>query len=456
MDMLLIAIAIAIGVGVVIMVAERIAQGVNDYNFSTHLPSRSDHALTKTEFLIGSILTCAVIAPLTVMAGTAIAQDNSSSYKEFWSGMEKEAVMTTVECTKDGSCSHTYQCDPYFVTVPKTRTVSDGKGGTRTETYTVTETRYHDCPYVTHENTFTVTDTMGEKYVMGGSWFPENPQDHVWRGSGAERTHLPNIPTGQPTLWVEAKNRIDSGNHGGTTKVVEYQNLILASQSDIYDRYSDAIDDYKSQNMMPSVQTKTYDHYKADKVYLMGGLQLENERKWQEELARLNAHVGPDLGGDVHVVMVPSGSIANPDEYTAAIGAYWQSPELGKNTLSKNGVVVVMGVNSGNVAWTRAFTGMPMGNEGLEVTAREVKNVKADPSILRVDGLLGGKIMNDFERVPMEEFSYLKDSIPIGFWSKFWIITVATVLSAGCWVAMLALDIQSRFIENLSWRRRSA
>jgi hypothetical protein len=96
-----------------------------------------------------------------------------------------------------------------------------------------------------------------------------------------------------------------------------------------------------------------------------------------------NAALWSELQGDLHLVIAQDPMISNnPDAYILALKAYWQSPEIwGDDCLSKNGIVVVIGVGDDQTAsWARAETGMPLGNEQLRVAIRnELKGVAVTP-----------------------------------------------------------------------------
>ncbi|MBK7840145.1 MAG: hypothetical protein IPJ49_21190 [Candidatus Obscuribacter sp.] len=81
---------------------------------------------------------------------------------------------------------------------------------------------------------------------------------------------------------------------------------------------------------------------------------------------RFNAALGSTLQGDLHLVVVDANKVVDADNYHLALLSYWLSPEFGKNALSKNGIVIVIGTADGKtVKWARASTGMPMGNEAM-------------------------------------------------------------------------------------------
>lgn len=414
-------------------------------------------------------LACMLLAWGVTAAGFHMARASAVSYQEYWSGLEEKAWIDTTTCTRDGSCVHEYDCDSYVVMVTKTRQVpytttetytdSNGRLSTRTvtkyrtETYQEPETRWHSCPYVTHEYSYRVSDTLGDTHTIGSHWFPTSPSQHRWTGTGYRdarfgfgQPSLPNVESGQPPLWVEAKKRLDAGTPGGVTKQMKYDNYILASADDIYAKASDQIAALKKDGLLPTVATGTYDFYRADKVYPVGDLP-GSDKDWQDALLRFNGHFGGEKQGDMHLVVVTDDRISDPDSYTSALMAYWQSEALGKHALSKNGYVVVVGSTDGTtVEWARGFSGMPLGNEAVNVAMRE----DLTGSAFTPEALLGtpaeptsgavGAVMFDesigFERVQMADYEYLFAEIEPGGLAKTLISITIVLLGLGVFFAM--------------------
>lgn len=398
----------------------------------------SDYGISRAEFAVASVLCAVFVIPLVTWAGFAWARHGAVTYHEFYSGLEKQAIEQVTKCERDGRCRWEYDCDPYTVMVADTTTDSEG----RTHTTYHPETRYHDCPYVTSEHTFIVKDTLGESYTIGDHWFPENPNAHHWEGRSRA---LPRVPSGEPQQWVEAKTRIAAGNPGGTTKRADYDNFILASQDDIYEKVSASVETYRKKHLLPKVATKIHDHYLADKVYLPSGTPGGTSAKdWQTEAMRLNGHIGGEKHGDLHLVLIASADAPSADEYAQALQAYWQSAALGKDTLSKNGLAVVVGFNAGKVEWARSFTGMPVGNEGFDVAVREkLTGVDATPDALipAIKGLVFAPKPDGYTRAEMKNFRYLFETVQPSGWQRFWIALVGFLLSGIIWALMLGFDV---------------
>ena len=414
--------------------------------------------------VMGAIIICG-INPATYSVGRTIHQNVTSKFNEYWNGYETYAYANDVTCTRDGSCRNTYECDPYLELV--TYTDSDGKSSTRMET------RYHDCPYSTQETSYYV-DTTIETFTIAKSVMTGDP-------FRAYERSIPGGRQGAPQAWTEAKGRIEAGNPGPVTVVKPYKNYILASQDEFFDKYSDQIDVLKEKNLLPAPASGVYLTYQADKAYRVGDVKMGPDTfiKFKNDLAYLNGAVGDDLQGDLHVVFVPADIEAGKDDYLNSLMAYWQSEELGRNALSKNSIVVVLGISDDGkkVDWAKAETGMPVGNESLfTAIASQMKDAPVDENLIgrpsyninsgeiihsegKLESILWGD--NGFERVSMtanEEddngtgFEYLLAGMNPSGWALFFIGFVNVLLGGGLMALVLWLII-SRKIPNdlLHW-----
>lgn len=370
------------------------------------------------------VATAAVIMliPLPVFGiGTAIAKNDQQTFHEYWNGYETAAVADSIECVRDGSCRHTYDCDPYTVVELEFYTDSDGNSQTRM----VTKTKYHSCPYSKQETTYIVESTIQPFSILSSAM------------TGEPYRAYPPIPGGQvtspPALWTEAKNRIEAGKPGPVTVVKDYKNFILASERTLFKRYSGQIDSLLAENLLVAPASGTHNVYQANKAYFVGK-EPKNASMLAEHVAYLNGAVGDELHGDLHVLFVDS-KVADATDYSNSVLAYWQNKEAqGKNALSKNAIVVVIGVEKYSapkenkpteepldetvtepvtpiaeeltelvnpvpaepvettpaikngtpvVGWVKAFTGMPLGNEAmLTQIESELKGAVVDETLI--------------------------------------------------------------------------
>lgn len=387
------------------------------------------------------LITIFGVSPLVYNVGSEIAKNSASTFHEYWNGFETAALKDTRECTRDGSCRHEYNCDPYTVTTSSTN--SEGKTTTRTET------RYHDCPYSKQETTYTVDSTIGEitiaEDVMTG-------EPYRWS------KNIPGGQQGDPALWAEAKQRIDAGTPGPVTSVNKYNNYILASQESLFSDFAANIEDMKAKNLLPAPSAGVYNAYQANKAYKVGNANVPLFGTYITDLSYLNGAVGDDLHGDLHVVFAPADIEGGKDDYMNTLKAYWQSEEHGRNAISKNSIIVVIGASADGktVEWAKAATGMPMGNEHLMTQiSSDLKDKPLDENLLGrpsfnlqseqvvpSEGVLENILWGDnkFERVSMTAndvddagsgFSYLRDEMKPSGWAVFWMALVNALVCAG-------------------------
>lgn len=347
--------------------------------------SRTGKRVTLWEYVICAVLLIAVALPCIGSWGSAIARDNAvGGYEEFWNGSIKKVLSYERVCERDGSCSRTYDCDPYqvtetywdteYYTTTETYTDSQGRASSRTVTKsrqvqkTRTVTKYHSCPYATHEYDYWLEDSFDRHFDIATAVFAANPRE--WRpGSG-----FPDVLRGVPGKWAAAKRNLDAGDPDWVTMIKPYTNYLLASQDSILKAWSDSIDGYKQEGLMPLhtanlTSDPLIDGYRADKMVFAGMRRppAKEYSQWQDAVGRVNAKLGDDLQGDLHVVAVPASKVDDPDDYTNAVLAYSQSRELDKLGLAKNAILLVIGVDTKTktVTWARAKTGIPEGNSGM-------------------------------------------------------------------------------------------
>lgn len=325
-------------------------------------------------FAVGMV-SIVLLGSIAGAVGERWAKDNQLTYNEFLNGYETEAIQLTQPCERDGGCKRNYDCDPYEVAVQNSST--DSKGNTTY--YTTYETHYHSCPYATEEWTFVIKTSLKQDFTISADGFATNPQQY--RG---DRGIPGGIQIGVPEFWAQAKARIDSGNPGPVTVQSTYKNYILASQSSILRKFSGAMEDFKTKNMLPGLSTSTPGYgitapYVGTKTYFVQG--LPNQDQWRAAVNQFDSALGTDLQGDMHVVFVPKDT--DKDQYKGALTAYWTGPEMEKNGLSKNGIVLVIGTDGKTSSWVKAFTGMPGGNEAMLTELESLKNLDlSDPAKL--------------------------------------------------------------------------
>lgn len=416
---------------------------------------KKEHELRITwkEFGIASAILLAIVIPLTAWIGLKVAFQNTVTYNEFWGGYEVEAKWIKIQTSRDGAGAHKYDCDPYEVWVVDQPAYTDKDGNYHPEKGHY-ETRYHRCPYTTEEWTFVVRTTLGDYYIAE-NWLPTDPELYRYRSpEGYSRRAPSSIPRGVPVFWQRVKDRLDRNEPGPVTARRQYPNYILASEHTILKKYSADIARYKAEGLFPAVNASVHDHYYADRVYFVG---VNPPGDWQGHANAFDAALGLDLQGDLHLVIVDANKVSDPENYANALFAYWQSPEFGKDAISKNSIIVVIGTKDGKtVAWARAGTGMPRGNEALMIDIRDQlpgtaltpeavlgaprgelyqQNGKTYVRILHSNGKLDQIIwgQNEFQRVRMQDYRYLIHEIEPTTGQKVWICVFITLFGCVAW-----------------------
>lgn len=346
------------------------------------------YKITLIEFIISGVIIGIIFSFLGVNVGWLIAWKSRVTFHEYWNGWEIEAVTVETVCSRNGPCVHEYNCDPYIVMVPYSCNCDDDG----CDTCLRPEVRYHRCPYAKREYTHIIKTTLGD-FVIDRNVFSENPQE--WRSGNS----IPDwVQWGPSVFWIEARNRCEAGRPGPVTTRESYENLLLASDATILNEYSDAIQGYLDRDLLPDVRKDVREYYYADKVYFVKYNPLDQE-SWQWKQALLNAALGSELQGDLHLVVVRDEYVSgNPDRYITALKAYWQNPETwGRDTVSKNSIILVIGTEDGQtISWARAITGMPSGNEGM-IYALKAELEGAELSVDQIYGDIQGELYNDPE-----------------------------------------------------------
>ncbi|MCE9540933.1 hypothetical protein K8R03_00015 [Candidatus Kaiserbacteria bacterium] len=328
-----------------------------------HYEQTGRYRITRLEFIVEMVLMALVVSPLTAEIGIYAARSNLLTFNEYLNGWESEAARADTACYRDSACRHNYDCDPYPVPV------SYSCGEKNEDTCWTVEIRYHSCPYVTVESDYAIRTTVGN-YSIATNRFPDNPNQHRWRtGKNIPDYVIQNAGAGIPDFWLAAKRRIDSGRPGPATTRSSYVNYIYASDITNLKQYSPDVKQFLDMKLLPRLASTIHDFYRADKAHFIGYLP-EDARDWQQSLEYLTAALGSELQGDLQFVITRNDAInANPDRYVNSVKAYWQDKEVfDRDTFSKNGIGIVVGTQDGKtIAWARAFTGMPLGNEQLLV-----------------------------------------------------------------------------------------
>ncbi|MGV9001867.1 MAG: hypothetical protein ACOH18_02835 [Candidatus Saccharimonadaceae bacterium] len=353
----------------------------------------SDWDIDWNEFIAGFIAAVIVVIPLVFLAGKAWSTAEALTYQEFYNGVETSATARVEGCqpghSGSGSSSGHSNCDyeyrtgetytyqeAYTVTVPD-GVDSKGNPKTKSETRYRTETAYIYNPYASKEYHYVIADSLGGDYGF--------PKTYVKDGQGYNGQAIPaDIPRGDPAEWLDAKKHLDEADPRPVTRVFSYKNYILASHDELLKAYSADIQRYKEAKLLPD-HTKNitsdplygFSGSYADKVSFVG-VKVADESAWQKSLMSLDAALGSELQGDLHLVLIDASLVDSPTDYTNALKAYWSGDDFGRRAIAKNAIIVVAGVQGDKISWAKATTGMPFGND---VMLQGIANFLPDTSL---------------------------------------------------------------------------
>lgn len=370
--MLFIAIVAVLLVAAIGLIAKYVLQAANRKGIFYE-----SKQITWFEYGIAMAVLTAIVVPSVLLVGKSLSQDQKLRYYEMYNGVEVAAIVEPTECyaghagesygAGQSNCSYTYVSGSYSweEEYPSTTCTSDSKGSTSCTT-TMVCCHYYSAniysPYATTEYTYSVTNSFGQIYTYQGAYLEKNPKPY------GNQPIPGNIPRGAPTDWIEAKQHIDNRDPRSVTDVFEYDNYILASQDEKLAPFSQDVEKYRRQNLLPDhtvniLENPIYgDSRKQARKLSFVHVKVPDEQAWQESLMRFNAALGSKLQGDLHVVIIDSSLVDNPNSYLKALRAYWLGGHFGKHALSKNGIILVIGTSGGKIDWAKADTGMPYGN----------------------------------------------------------------------------------------------
>ncbi len=361
-----------------------------------------DKQITWFEYGVAMAVLTLIVVPSVLVIGKSLSQDQKLVYYEMYNGVETKPTYSATECQAghagesysagQSNCQYSYVSGSYSweEEYPVTTCTTDSKGGSSCTT-TMACCNYYSAniytPYSKWEYRFSLHDSLGGSYTFPVTYLAHQPEQ--FNGNVA----IPaNLPRGNPADWEESKRRYDARNPRPVTNVFPYDNYILASGDEMLAPYSQDVDKYKKAGLLPDhtagiLDNPIYgDSRKQAKKLSFVGVKVPNEQVWQESLMQFNAALGSKLQGDLHVVIIDSNRISNPQGYLKALRAYWLGEHFGKHALSKNGIILVIGTSGGKIDWAQADTGMPYGNN---VMLRTMEGNLEETATLSPDAIFG-------------------------------------------------------------------
>lgn len=289
------------------------------------------------------------------------------------------------------------------VMVTHTRTVSCGKGKTRTETYVVPERRYHPKRYVYETVTGETNDVSEDEYKL--ICYKLN-MPAVFKDM--HRSYRSKDGDAYVTSWNRTRE-----NSYPVTWTHLYQNKVKASSYSIFKYGNMSEEEIKENKLFDYPEIKN-----NDQNPILGFTATDTDI---DAVRYLNGYRGPK--NQIHVFIL---CFNNPSLEVAEMQkAYWQGG-------NKNEFVVCLGVKNNTVIWCNPFSWSdePM----LEVKTRDYFIKHPDINFKDYAEWLDTQIDKNWHRKEFNDFNYLSIELSIGWYITILIIILCYNVGISYWV----------------------
>lgn len=289
------------------------------------------------------------------------------------------------------------------VMVTHTRTVSCGKGKTRTETYTVPERRYHPKRYVYETVTGETNDVSEDEYKL--ICYKLN-MPAVFKDM--HRSYRSKDGDAYVTSWNRTRE-----NSYPVTWTHLYQNKVKASSYSIFKYGNMSEEEIKENKLFDYPEIKN-----NDQNPILGFTATDTDI---DAVRYLNGYRGPK--NQIHVFIL---CFNNPSLEVAEMQkAYWQGG-------NKNEFVVCLGVKNNKVIWCNPFSWSdePM----LEVKTRDYFIKHPDINFKDYAEWLDTQIDKNWHRKEFNDFNYLSIELSISWYIAILIIILCYNVGISYWV----------------------
>jgi hypothetical protein len=242
-----------------------------------------------------------------------------------------------------------------------------------------------------------------------------------------------------PAHFVDAWDGMPvSREHGYTNYILGARRSLFNVDGTIMDRWEDMIPEYP----------RVYDYTEIDRV-VPGGYEtfpnMSFVRELDEELDNCLRELGPEQQVNIVVVLANSQS----SNYADALEMEWSG---GK----KNDVIVVIGApNYPEIAWVDTLT--LAGNFGntllVDAMATSLNQIGTLEDAQLISETIQNNVREHFERVPMENFEYLRSEVRPNPWVVWTLMVVSILVSGGLTILFQRYDISIEAFRNRGYRR---
>lgn len=200
------------------------------------------------------------------------------------------------------------------------------------------------------------------------------------------------------------------------SKTNSYLNWVKGAATSLF--HEDGAIEEKYAGAIPSYPISIYDYLKVDRVISMG-VPLQT-KVWSADLSRSLSTLGPAKQMNAIAVIVDANIYS--EEYPLAVRRAWQG-------FKKNDAVVFVGVDPADrsVRWSRvlSWSSTSIFDVGLQNAIADLRGRPLTSATL--NALLVQHALESFSRRSMDEFEYLKESVPV----PGWLYALIALLSLG-------------------------
>lgn len=214
-------------------------------------------------------------------------------------------------------------------------------------------------------------------------WFAKNSLGERWEIDTIDRQGL-----SQPPRWTS----ISIGEP--TSSLHSYENYIKGSPDSLFHKTNFTEEEV---NTLPAYPDRVYDYWKLNR-FVQVGTNLADTKDWNEGISMLSGELGEKKQSNIVVVLVKD----KPREFFYTLERFW----LGGK---KNDVILVIGTDANNsVLWAEV---MSLSNEDFKVYLRNAVLALNTLDRTKVLSIIRYNVVNHYQRRPMKDFEYLKESI---------------------------------------------
>lgn len=208
-----------------------------------------------------------------------------------------------------------------------------------------------------------------------------------------------------------------------------YTNYVKAASHSLFVEDAELAKKFKDQ--IPEYP-KVYDYYRVNRIQTIG-VEVDDLATWNWKLNEIMKTLGPEKQVNINLLLVDNPS----EQYAFGLKSAWQG-------FKKNDVVITVGTpNYPEITWVHvdSWSKQDIVNVRLRDEIRGMKTV----DLAQILKIIQREVGVNFERRPMKEFEYLKETIDPPLWVLIFVAIVAFGVSPALTWYMSRPGVDFRF-----------